>query len=292
MMITHPNIRDPFILVHEGKYYLYGTRSETTWGLADGFDCYVSTDLKEWEKIPYIFRNDGTFWADRSYWAPECYERDGSFYLVASFRSEERTLGIQILKADCPEGPFVPYSDGPVTPDDIPCLDGTVFYEDGSPWLVYSRSFEKDPHGVMCALRLTQDWNAADGAPVALFSAEDAPWAVPFPFAREEFGRDDNMYLSDGPALHCMEDGSLLMLWSSFGAKGYTVGMSRSASGRLFGPWEHLSEPIFDGDGGHGMLFRTLEGKLIYTLHSPNTKGEEKPIFVPVKEANGCLVIE
>lgn len=38
-------IRDPYILLHEGKYYMYGTRSLTTWSKADGFDCYVSDDL-------------------------------------------------------------------------------------------------------------------------------------------------------------------------------------------------------------------------------------------------------
>lgn len=26
------NIRDPYILLHEGIYYLYGTRSATCWG--------------------------------------------------------------------------------------------------------------------------------------------------------------------------------------------------------------------------------------------------------------------
>ena len=34
------NIRDPYVMKAEGRYYLYGTRSATTWGPADGFDCY------------------------------------------------------------------------------------------------------------------------------------------------------------------------------------------------------------------------------------------------------------
>lgn len=29
MKRTEINIRDPFVLVHEGKYYLYGTRGAT-----------------------------------------------------------------------------------------------------------------------------------------------------------------------------------------------------------------------------------------------------------------------
>ena len=42
------NIRDPYVLASGGRYYLYGTRSSTCWGPADGFDCYVSDDLELW----------------------------------------------------------------------------------------------------------------------------------------------------------------------------------------------------------------------------------------------------
>lgn len=36
-------------------YYLYGTRSETTWIKADRFDCYYSKDLENWERPFEIF---------------------------------------------------------------------------------------------------------------------------------------------------------------------------------------------------------------------------------------------
>ena len=39
MKTNEINIRDPFILLHEDRYTLYGTRSETCWGPAEGFDC-------------------------------------------------------------------------------------------------------------------------------------------------------------------------------------------------------------------------------------------------------------
>ena len=49
MMRTNEiNIRDPYILLHGDRYYLYGTRSASCWGLMDGFDCYVSDDLENW----------------------------------------------------------------------------------------------------------------------------------------------------------------------------------------------------------------------------------------------------
>ena len=42
-------------------------------------------------------------------------------------------------------------------------------------------------------------------------------------------------------------------------------------------------------DGGRGMVFRDKEGKLMMTLHSPNTKLEERPFFFEVVEENGLL---
>ena len=38
MKLSDIHIRDPFVLLHEDKYYLYGTRGATCWGEADGFD--------------------------------------------------------------------------------------------------------------------------------------------------------------------------------------------------------------------------------------------------------------
>ena len=45
MKNTEINIRDPFVLVEDGTYYMYGTRAATCWGAADGFDCYVRKDI-------------------------------------------------------------------------------------------------------------------------------------------------------------------------------------------------------------------------------------------------------
>ena len=46
-------------------------------------------------------------------------------------------------------------------------------------------------------------------------------------------------------------------------------------------------------DGGHGMLFTALDGKMYLSIHSPNSPAGDRmevPIFVPVREENGTLV--
>ena len=274
------NIRDPFILVHEGRYYLYGTRSETCWTEADGFDCYTSSDLEEWEGPFEVFHRPEGFPMDRNYWAPECYEIDGRFYFLTTFGAEDKKKGAYLLAADEPMGPFVPYSDC-LTPADWTCIDGTLYRRDGHNYLVFSHSFEDGAlDGDMCMVELSADLKRAVTEPVVLFSAGEATWAKPVPFAKAEFGIDGDVYFTDGPFLVDREDGALRMYWSSWSERGYAVGEAVSESGDILGPWRQVEKPFFPADGGHGMAFRRLDGKLVYTLHYPNEKYKEHPIFV------------
>ena len=63
-------IRDPYIVVYEGKYYMYGTDGTNAFGgQMDSFPVWVSEDLENWAGPYTIFKNDGSFWADKQYWA-------------------------------------------------------------------------------------------------------------------------------------------------------------------------------------------------------------------------------
>lgn len=282
------NIRDPYVLVHDGKYYLYGTRSATCWGEADGFDCYVSKDLQEFDGPIEIFHRPEGFFADRNYWAPECYYHDGRFLLVTTLGAEDRNTGIYILAAEQPEGPYEFYADC-LTPADWRCLDGTLYWEEGVPYLVYSHSFGNALHGDFCKVRLTDDLRHTADEPVVLFQAKDTKWAQPVPFAKEEFGIEEDCYFSDGPSLMKMEDGRLYMLLSSWSRAGYAVGVAVSDTGSIHGPWRQQEEPLFPENGGHGMLFRNLQGEVLFTLHAPNDKFMERPIFWRVSLEDGML---
>ena len=68
MKLTDINIRDPYILCSGDWYYMYGTRAETCWGAAEGFDCFKSKDLENWEGPFEIFHKPEDFWADRCFW--------------------------------------------------------------------------------------------------------------------------------------------------------------------------------------------------------------------------------
>ena len=74
------------------------------------------------------------------------------------------------------------------------------------------------------------------------------------------------------------------MLWSSFSDSGYAMGLARSESGGILGPWIQQPEPLVDRDSGHGMAFHTLDGRLMLSWHSPNATPLERPVFFEAKE--------
>lgn len=287
-------IRDPFILpvAQEQKYYLYGTTDKSPWGgIGTGFDVYASSNLEDWEGPFPAFRPEPGFWADRNFWAPEAYFYLGRYYMFASFKAPDRCRGTQVLVSEKPQGPFIPYSDGPVTPADWECLDGTLYVdEEQNPWMVFCHEWLQVRDGEMCAVRLDKDLKEAVGEPVLLFCASEAPWTCPS-IGNSDAGQVKN-YVTDGPYLYRMQNGKLMMLWSSTGENGYAIGAACSASGKITGPWEHQKEPVFGKNGGHGMLFGTFDGRLLLTLHQPNKTPNERPVFIPVEEMDGRLVLK
>ncbi|MBN1564168.1 MAG: family 43 glycosylhydrolase [Anaerolineae bacterium] len=283
------HIRDPFVLPirAEQHYYLYGTTGPEAWTTsASGLDHYISSDLENWEGPFPAFRPPTNFWSDRNFWAPEVHAYRGRYYLFATFKAEGVCRGTQILAADAPQGPFLPISDGPVTPRAWECLDGTLFVDaDDHPWIVFCHEWVQVGDGEICALQLSDDLTSATGQPQVLFHASAAPWAL------EINSKGRIGYVTDGPWLHRLTNGTLLMLWSSFGTGGYTIGIARSTSGDILGPWEQLPAPLYAGDGGHCMVFRDFEGQLWLAFHHPNPSPAERPQFVPIRETESSLAM-
>ncbi len=283
------HIRDPFVLpiTNENLYYLYGTNGPQSWSdSASGFDYYTGSDLQNWNGPFPTFRPPEGFWADRNFWAPEVHAFRGRYYLFASFKAEGVCRGTQILAANEPTGPFLPISEGAITPHHWECLDGTLFVDNNKqPWIVFCHEWVQVGDGEICALQLSDDLSSAIGEPQLLFRASEAPWA------QELDSKGRKGYVTDGPWLHRLATGELLMLWSSFSDGGYTVGIARSESGDILGSWQQIAEPLYSGDGGHCMVFHDFDGQLWLTFHSPNQSPNERPKFVTSKETEHSLKI-
>lgn len=286
-------IRDPYVYAdqHEKTYYMFGTTDKNCWrGPGQGFDCYRSNDLREWDGPIPAFRPSNDFWGKENFWAPEVHKFNDHYYMFATFIAKERYRGTQILAAQDVVGPYMPLTDGPVTPTDWQCLDGTLHIdEDGNPWMVFCHEWVQIHNGSICAIRLTKNLQAAVGRPLFLFNASQAPWVRETGWPEKGSKYWFPTYVTDGPFLYHLQDGTLIMLWSSMGSKGYAMGVCRSESGKVTGPWRHDPEPIWAEDGGHGMIFKTFEDQLMLTFHSPNKSPHERAIFVEIEEKQGGL---
>lgn len=279
MKMQDIHIRDPFILREGDMYYLYGTRGKTCWVEQDGIDGYISTDLENWEGPFEVFHKPEGFDADRCYWAPEVHVYKGAYYMFATFDcSAHPTKGTMILKADQPLGPFCLHSKGKATPAEWNCLDGTFYVsKDGKPYMIFCHEWLDLIDGEMCYVQLDADLTQAVSEPIRMFAAsEGKPWV------RSVFMKETgDSYITDGPFMYRKKNGELLMLWASYGEKGYVEAIARSDNGEIDGKWTIDEKPLFDHDGGHGMIFADAAGREYLVLHQPNDTPHERPALIP-----------
>jgi hypothetical protein len=282
---------DPFILADQKSqtYYLYTsiTSGALPRGQA-GVVTYISRDLKTWEGPKVVFEVPKDGWANPAHgaWAPEVHLYQNKYYLFVTLHNRDKKLertpqsrqdthmrGTQIFAGDSPLGPFKPLADRPTTPEDRMTLDGTLFVEDGIPWIVYCHEWIQITNGTFEAIRLTADLSASEGQPILLFQASDAPWIKPWQAKAEDPPRT---FVSDGPFFYRTKTGRLLMLWSSWQEDSqYAQTAAYSLSGRLAGPWRQ-AEPLLTDNSGHGMVFTTFDGRLMLVVHHPTMSPQSR----------------
>lgn len=277
--------RDPFMLVDNDVYYLYGST-----GIA-----YKNTskDLNgHWESLGVVVETPAKAIGDL-FWAPEVHKYNDAYYMFTSYRSSDTGLrGCAVFKSDSPEGPFLEITNGTLTPADLYCIDGTLYIDrNGDPWMIYSEEYINESLGKigrMGAAKMSKDLTSFVSEPVELFRADEPSWSVGT--------------VPDGPCMYRCKDGELLMVWSGFewvdNKWSYVVAISRSDNGDIDGKWTHDDKLLYSiglsgkYDGGHGMIFKSIEGQLYLSIHAPNyIEGiEPTPFFIPIKEENNTLV--
>jgi beta-xylosidase len=301
--LTEIRIRDPFVLPDPTTktYYMYA-QMDNRLGKQDqakGVEVYSSKDLQRWTGPTPVFTVPTEFWANLMVWAPEVHRHDNKFYLFVTFTAREslppikgrRPLnkrGTQILVAESPEGPFRPFQNRAHTPADWMALDGTLWIEDGIPWMVFCHEWVQITNGTMELVRLRDDYSDTVGDCETLFRATDAPWVR----ALGQPGNEQYGFVTDGPFLYRTHTGRLLMIWSSFGTQRYAVGLAISESGKVTGPWRQIDSPLFAADGGHGMIFKTFDGKLMLAIHQPNSGNKERARFFELLDTGDTLKIK
>jgi GH43 family beta-xylosidase len=235
-------------------------------------------------------------------WAPEVHAFNGRYYLFVTFTSvdslpslpdrlPQQKRGTQVLSADKLTGPFKPFQNRSHTPADWMALDGTLWVEDGIPYMIFCHEWIQLGNGTVELATMKNDLSAFDGKPVTLFKAGDAPWVTDLKM-KDKKGKGYLTLVTDGPFLYRTSHGKLLMIWSSFGDYDYSVGIAESETGKITGPWKQQEKPLFSGDGGHGMIFRTFDGRIMLSLHKPNRDPDERACFYELTDTGDSLILK
>jgi hypothetical protein len=263
-------LSDPFILVdHNTKmYYLTGT----------GGMLWKSKDLQFWDGPFQVAKTDSNSWMGPRpmIWAAEIHHYKDKYYYFATFTNRSVKIDTvneniidrrasHVLVSDKPDGPYIPMKDSIYLPADKPTLDGTFWIDkDGKPYMVYCYEWLQNLNGTIEKIALKPDLSGSTGSGKLLFRASESPWSR----EKDKNGNDRPNKVTDGPFLFHTATGRLGMLWTSWIYDVYTQGVAYSVTGTLDGPWIQEKDPITPPDYGHGMLFRTLDGKLLMSLHS------------------------
>ena len=262
-------LSDPCILADSltQTYYMTGT----------GGQLWTSRDLNRWAGPYRVAETDSTSWMGHrpQIWAAELHPYKGKYYYFATFTNEAIKIDTvrgniiprrasHVLMSDQPCGPYRPMADATYLPATQPTLDGTFWLDtDGKPYMVYCGEWLQNWDGTIEKIELKPDLSGSVGEGKILFRASASPWSH-----EVEDGKDRPNKVTDGPYLFRTATGRLGMLWTSWIDDIYTQGVAYSENGTLDGPWVQEEQPITPPNFGHGMLFRTLDGRWLMSVHS------------------------
>ncbi|WP_080905571.1 glycoside hydrolase family 43 protein [Parabacteroides sp. Marseille-P3160] len=250
-------LADPYILLYDSIYYIYGTN------VGNGFDVYFSKDLEYWERASALSLSHTNSYGESNYWAPEVYyvEKEKKFYMFYS--AEEH---ICVATSDSPLGPFKQDEKKPIREEKS--IDTSVFFDDNGKAYLYFVRFN-DGNVIWCA-ELKDNLKEIKEETLTQCFMADKPWELILPKVVE------------GPSVF-KQDGIYYMMYSANGytSQDYAVGFATANS--PFGPWEkYAGNPILhkymDLFGvGHGAPFYDKEGNRRYVFHAHKSQTEIHP---------------
>ena len=243
---------DPFVLLHEGIYYAYGTHYATdasgSW-LPRAFDgkqfaLLTSLDLVHWEERGGALVTPNGF-AGRSYWAPEVAYDNGKFWMYYSTEDDSGMHRLRVAVANQPSGPFQDqgmwlFPDFGFTIDAHPFRDP----QDGQWYLFFSLDKLEGKAGTgICVVKLAADMVTVIGEPVAVLFAW-ADWHVSI-YNHRHYGQDWARWHTVEGAHVIYRDDRYYMLYSGGAWTSPDYGVSFAVADHPLGPW--LDDASADG---------------------------------------------
>ena len=253
-------LADPFILLHDGVYYAYGTHNR------NGIEFYTSNDLKKWHYGGVALHKNDSY-GNKWFWAPEVYHINGKFYMY--YTAEKH---ICVATSSSPTGPFVQQVQEPMLPDSN-IIDNTLFIDDdGTPYLlyvvinkgftIYAAELDSDlttikPNTATPCIRPRQRWEKLEGK------------------------------VNEGPSV-IKYKGRYFLLYSGNGYHSQMYGIGCAVADNIRGPWKKLPDnPILQLPSGlygtgHGAPFYDKKGNMYYVFHAHNNSEKVHPRYMAI----------
>ena len=254
--VTLVSLGDPFILLHNGTYYAYGTNAE------DGIEVYTSDDLNKWKKETKLALHKNDTWANRWFWAPEVYYVNGKFYMY--FSADEH---IAVAVSDYPLGPFKQENKKPMLLGEK-AIDNSLFIDDdGKAYLFFDRF--NDGLNIWVA-ELTDDLLSIKEETMHPCIHVSQPWEEIWPRVNE------------GPFV-IKRNGLYYMTYSANSYESPFYGIGCATTDNIMGEWTKFDEnPLLQKPGdlvgvGHGATFIDKEGNLRIVFHAHHDKNNIHP---------------
>lgn len=262
---------DPYILRHEGMYYMYGTSGE------DGIKVYRSEDKIRWEgpvgvKGGYALHKEDV-WGERWFWAPEVYFINEKFYMF--FSAEEH---IHVAVSHSPLGPFTQEEEKPLLSSKA--IDNHLFIDDDGKAYIYFVKFDQGLS--VWVTEMNDDLLSMQKESMKECIRPSQPWEK-----REGV-------VNEGPFV-LKHQGKYYLFYSGNGYTSQDYGVGFAVADNPWGPWQkYAHNPILQSPDtlrgvGHGAFFRDQEEKLYYVYHSHNSQQAVHPRKVYFNE---CSFVE
>jgi beta-xylosidase len=289
---------DPFVMQHDGKYYLYGTAGR------DGFKCWSSDNLRDWTYEGYAFQETADSFGESNYWAPEVIHYQGKFYMTYSCKPKDEAaypdmMLICLAESDSPTGPFTDKY-APWIDQGYSCIDAHIFVDDDTqPYVYFDRVgyIGKWPDGYMFgiiyAMQLDQKSLQPTGDTVRIAEAQQE-WENP----QSDFSR-----CNEG-AFVFKENGKYYLTYSANHWRDPFYGIGYATSDHPLGPWTKPADnPLVAKDSlrgifgpGHNSFTRSPDGKELFMVYHTHVSHEDKDRTVNIDRVSineaGKLEIE
>lgn len=267
---------DPFILLHNGMYYLYGTNSP------DGFLVSSSPDMVNWRQEGFALHRDNAIGTEKFY-APEVIFHKGKFYMV--YASNEH---LALAVADSPLGPFTQNEKRYLNEKERE-IDGHLFVDDDGCVYIYFVRIVKGLGNVLYGAQISDDFLSYKNAREILRA--QLPWETVLGSVTE------------GPFM-LKKDGLYYLMYTAndFRCKDYAVGYALSSS-PLDGFTKHENNPILIKNGpimgtGHNSVTASRDGRELFIVyHCHNSENSVNPRLLCIdrmgfeKDLSGKTVI-